>query len=114
MSDVAVEDLEFDTDVEVLEVESEPEPEADPGLTSQARVAGEYVYEEYVDYENDVEYRFVVTEVVTEHRNQVDDADDEPQGDVEPDAPAVDADVEVKRKGGGRKGRGVAASSSSR
>jgi hypothetical protein len=82
----------------------------------QSRVAGEYVYEEYVDYENDAEYTFVVYENVTEHGDRAGEGNGESPEDVEPEATAADADadVEVKRKGGSRKGRGVAASSSSR
>jgi hypothetical protein len=119
--DVDVEDLELSVDVEDLELEAESELEAEPeseseeaeseeamsdvGLAGQSRIAGEYVYQDYVDYENDVEYKFVV------HEDGTDEAE-EAEGDVELEAPVADADV--KRKGGGRKGRGVAASSSSR
>jgi hypothetical protein len=132
-----VEDVEDDEDVEV-EVdltESEPEDDedeeddedvedtAESGPDSLARasiVAGEYVYEDYVDYENDVEYRYAeVASGYERHEAVVEvEADAEDEAVVEAEAVGADAEVgaevDVKRKGGSRKGRGVAAASSSR
>ena len=88
--DEDIEDVEDDEDVEDVEPDS---------LARASIVAGEYVYEDYVDYENDVEYRYAVNASGYEQN------EDEPQ---------VEAEVDVKRKGGSRKGRGVAAASSSR
>jgi pentapeptide MXKDX repeat protein len=130
-----VEDVEVDESVEVDEVdevgeveeleeveEVEDTTESVPdSLAREPIVAGEYVYEDYVDYENDVEFRY------TDHasgyeRHEAAAAAVEAAGveaaveaEVEAGAEATaEAEVDVKRKGGGRKGRGVAATSSSR
>jgi hypothetical protein len=111
------EDDEDEEDDEDVEDTAESGPDS---LARASIVAGEYMYEDYVDYENDVEYRYAeVASGYERHEAVVEvEADAEDEAVVEAEAVGADAEVgaevDVKRKGGSRKGRGVAAASSSR
>ena len=127
-ADVAIDDPEPDADSDL-----QPGAESKDNLTRPPMVAGEYVYEDYVDYENDLGYEIGIGigtergvgrqdghtgERPDEVAQDTDtDSDGDSDGDTDSEAVAdaeVEVEVEVKRKGGGRKGRGMAASSSSR
>ncbi len=122
---VGTEEVDGEADVELEDPETAPDPLQSEGEipTRAPMVAGEYVYEEYLDYENDIGYEMAIGygrgvgrhDGVSHERLEdvAQEADTQARSEADADA-EVEVEVEVKRKGSGRKGRGVAATSSSR